>query len=455
MNKYRLSKYSIITKLDENNKYMLVHGYTGAIDIVSEDVAVHIETDKLFSKEEIPFSNETFDTLVSRGYLTTKTPDEEYEYVAGLSNIFHRVRKASQKNFMFLVAYDCNFRCPYCYENSISQKGRQWSKKTFTKEMVDKAYDAMLKIENNRDLHFNTITLYGGEPLLYKNKEIVKYIINKGKSLGYTFSAVTNGYDLHHFVEFLDPSVLYELQITLDGVKERHNKTRIHYKDKDTFDRICNNIGIALKKGVSISIRVNVEKNNFEDLKLLESSLKEYCDNPNFSIYSALLMNYNPESPKPKSSIVDYMSRKEFNQRNEEIDFKYGCQDGGLTKRLSHAIQKGVKMNFGSVFCGAQVGMYIFDPFGEIYGCWNTVGDSKEVLGRYDNDILEWTQNLDLWLNKNVGNSPICGKCKYALFCQGGCLSKAQIYNNDYKIPYCDEYQHTFKTVLNKLFKTL
>lgn len=43
MEKLRISSYVIPIKLeDEINKYMLMHGYTGAIDIVGEEVVTKL-----------------------------------------------------------------------------------------------------------------------------------------------------------------------------------------------------------------------------------------------------------------------------------------------------------------------------------------------------------------------------------------------------------------------------
>lgn len=70
--------------------------------------------------------------------------------------------------------------------------------KTFTKEMVDRAYEAMLEIEPDRNKH-QKITLYGGEPLLAKNREIVEYIVKRGVELGYKFDAISNGYEIQYY----------------------------------------------------------------------------------------------------------------------------------------------------------------------------------------------------------------------------------------------------------------
>ena len=109
---FTLSKYSIITKLEADDNYMLVHGYTGAVDIVSKEVGKSLNTMKIFSKKNVPFSENTFDILVSRGYLTNKTQEQEQEYVTRMGNVMYKLNKVNDV-YMFLVAYDCNFRCPY------------------------------------------------------------------------------------------------------------------------------------------------------------------------------------------------------------------------------------------------------------------------------------------------------------------------------------------------------
>lgn len=47
MENLRVSSYIIPVKLEnENGKYMLLHGYTGAIDIVDEDLAIYLRENK-------------------------------------------------------------------------------------------------------------------------------------------------------------------------------------------------------------------------------------------------------------------------------------------------------------------------------------------------------------------------------------------------------------------------
>ena len=78
MEKLRVSSYMIPVKLEnEADKYMLIHGYTGAIDIASEELLNEIKSVGIENKLTKPM----IEHLLNRGYLTNKTQDEEYAYV--------------------------------------------------------------------------------------------------------------------------------------------------------------------------------------------------------------------------------------------------------------------------------------------------------------------------------------------------------------------------------------
>jgi uncharacterized protein len=166
----RTSSYIISVKLEnENGKYMLLHGYTGAIDIVSEELLAEINS----VSSENDFRENTLQALIRRGYITTRTKEEEYAYVARTAKAFHEKYNISHTTFTWVVTYNCNFRCPYCYEKRDKKDSKY--KLAFTKEQVDIAYDAQDIIQPHKELRKNVITLYGGEPLLAENKEVVHY----------------------------------------------------------------------------------------------------------------------------------------------------------------------------------------------------------------------------------------------------------------------------------------
>jgi len=145
----RASSYIVDVKIEsEQNKHLLIHGYTGAMDVVNTTVLEYLKTGVDFSENAAPVSKSTFDILQKRGYLTTKTEEEEREYVIKFADLLHQTQKKIHKSFMFMVAYDCNFRCSYCYESKVLNNSRKWTGRVFTKQMVDKAYHAISMIES-------------------------------------------------------------------------------------------------------------------------------------------------------------------------------------------------------------------------------------------------------------------------------------------------------------------
>ena len=450
--KYRKSAYLIDVPLESSAEkaHMLIHGYTGAIDIISDTVASFLSGHSSFSEYETNFSKETFDLLLKRGYITDKTAIQERDLACRLAELLHKDAKRMAKSFIFMVTYDCNFRCPYCYEAGISDNGRHWTRKTFTKSLVDRAYQAIAEISPEAKDRYKVITLYGGEPLLKDNVDIVTYIIRKGQELGYAFDGVTNGHDLDCYAEVLSTGAIKHLQITLDGAREMHDSRRFHYQTHKSFDKILQNIGLALDNGIRISVRFNADANNFKEIKKLESILSEagYLSSPLFSLNTAML---DKENSDYRQDDISYVSREQFNKMYSDLTLNIPHQDHGLYSKIMTALKNRTCIRFHSVFCGVQSGSYILDPYGDIYTCWETVGKEGYALGRYDPKI-EWNDSVKNWQGRNTGNTPKCSCCRYALLCGGGCMAKALKHGGNFKSSYCDDYGDIIRLSVNRAY---
>lgn len=140
----RLSDYTIPVELvAEPGKVLLAHGYTGAIDVVDSGLWQQLRSYPSGSD----LTPDEVEILEKRGYLTTKSLEEERAYVKRFAEVLHKANSRLYKTFGFVVTYDCNFRCPYCFENSISKHGTAWSRQVMTPELVDRAFEAMKEIE--------------------------------------------------------------------------------------------------------------------------------------------------------------------------------------------------------------------------------------------------------------------------------------------------------------------
>ncbi|WP_223854925.1 radical SAM/SPASM domain-containing protein [Bacteroides sp. GM023] len=436
--------------MEDTDKYMLIHGYTGAIDIVSQNIISFLKnTHYGFTEEECPLSTKTITALEKRGYITNKTQEEEYAHVERLAEALHRKEKILNTAFTFAITYNCNFRCPYCYEAELHSGSTSIA---FTKEMADKAYHAIMEIEPREQLRAKNITLYGGEPLLKENKKVVEYIVFKGKKLGFKFNAITNGYDLDTYEELLSPELINHVQITIDGMKELHNSKRIHCKGHETFNKIVSNIGIALKRGTGVTIRVNTDRNNFDDLIGLDTLFNKlgYSKYKNFKINSALLRDYDKEGKYNSSTIPsELFSQKEFMEKHKQLNFNYGCQDYGTFYKIHSAIFNHNPLVFSPIFCKAQSNSYVFDPFGKIYPCWEVVGKTDSQIGDYNRDKIYWNSEIiEHWRKYNTNSSLMCKNCKYALLCRGGCPAHSFINSTQ-----CNQFSAIINYSANRAFR--
>lgn len=447
METLRTSSYMIPVKLEkEKGKYMLIHGYTGAIDIVSEELLSKIES---ISKDS-NLSERTLHSLLKRGYITTKTKEEEYAYVARIATALHKESKILHTHFTWVVTYNCNFRCPYCFEGREKKDGE--SKYTFTKELVDIAYDAQDKIQPHKELRKNVITLFGGEPLLAENKEIVNYIVEKGRKRGYTFVAITNGYEIEHFSNLLAPDAINKLQITIDGPKKTHDQRRIHYKDHDTFDKIISNVKIALNKGIKVTIRMNSDGKNIE----MYTELKKYFEKedffsyPKFEFYSAVLKD-NKSVTQSEHKNLNFLSAKSYlEKQKQELIFQLErSKDCDIYHNIYKALSQSCSLAFKSIGCAAQANGYVLDPLGNIYPCWEVIGDKKHLEGTYSSKEIIWNSEvLNRWKNTNISQRTPCNHCKYALLCGGGCPYRHALGENK----HCYFFREIFNLIVNKAY---
>lgn len=441
----RLSSYTIPVKLEnEQDKYMLIHGYTGSIDVVSE---------KLFRRIKDPspddFSDDLYQSLLNRGYITTKTKEEEYEYVARIARALTRGSKMLYSVFTWVVTYNCNFRCPYCFEGR--EKKDSCHKIAFTKEQVDVAYAAMELIQPRKELRKKTITLYGGEPLLAENRDVVFYIVEEGKQRGYNFMAVTNGYELEYFTDLFSSDGIYKLQITVDGPKNIHDQRRIHYKDHDTFDKILSNIQLALDKGIEVVVRTNVDHKNihlFTELKHLFED-KGYYTYPKFDYYYSILDD-NEHIEISERKDIEFISPCSFLEKIDKQDSQLKNYD--IYKLIQSAMIKKKPIAFRSVSCAAQVNGFVFDSNGYIYPCWETIGDEKYIEGKYSNKEIIWNKRvLSMWKEIDVSQRIKCSHCKFALLCGGGCPYH-YLLDKDLN---CALFRKTFSMIVNSVYSDI
>ena len=113
------SKYNLIVKADDSDKYILFNQISSAILIINEEYKKLIEN--IFSKQSInscDIDNEVLEKLTIGKYLIN---DDEDELVTMESNNNTLRYSCDSLNLTILPTLACNFNCTYCYENHNSE----------------------------------------------------------------------------------------------------------------------------------------------------------------------------------------------------------------------------------------------------------------------------------------------------------------------------------------------
>lgn len=283
-----------------------------------------------------------------------------------------------------------------------------------------------------------------------ENHDYVKYIVEKGVSLGYKFKVITNGYDLDYYEDILNSDNFVHFQISIDGWRDYHNRRKYHFKEGGSFDKVVANMGLLVRKGIHVSVRVNSDANNIADLKRLKAYFTElgYMDSKSFSMYAA---NVDEIKDINKTKAVRYLGNEEFRKELKNVDpGMMPARQDSLYREFKSYFETRRRFHLTSVGCTGQYGTHLFGPEGGIYSCLETVGKKEHCLGYYNRSGIEWTEARARWFGKHVGNSQICSGCRYALFCGGNCAIKEFEGENGSQL--CVRYNSMIEDAVNKAY---
>lgn len=445
----RVSNYNIYLQMkDQKKRYLLVQGYRGSFDIVDETIAELLQNGETDSAclDEISEANQKI--LEKRGYITNLSKDKEQAVISKVSETLNNI---SRKNMCITImpTYNCNFRCEYCFEQNLLEKGQKWLSKQMDKETVDAIFIQLEKYKEEGN-KIGSVYLFGGEPLLRTNRKVVEYICQKCREQSIPISCISNGYDLDKYIDLLKEYQFQRIQITIDGIGSEHDKRRYLTGGQGTYERIMKNISQALDNGVNILLRTNVNQKNVKSMKELieEYQKRGWVDNPNFKYYfkSTLQCYESAETVYSEIEIMEELS----SCLGKDIDkFQYNTIYQGLATSIRDMVKNNRIAPLRSGYCGANTGMYTIDPFGDIYPCWDVLAEPESRIGKVNinKGEFELNSNHDLWKGRTVDKIEDCKSCKYMLFCGGGCSAQAQIMNDDMNKVFCDGFTQIFDEV--------
>lgn len=227
------SRYNTIFEYD-NDKTVL---YNSRTNIIADITGNKTNVLNLLNEPNKIEENNLKERLITDQFLVDDTLDEYTldEYTLAKFENFELVT-SNQLSLTILPTEQCNFRCPYCYEDLKNNH--------LTKEKEDIIIKYIGK--NIKNYSKVNIAWFGGEPLLKKDSitrisQKVLEICQKNKKI-YSSNIITNGYylNLETFKEMLNNRIL-QFQITIDGPKKFHDKMKFSFNGKGSFDHVMQN----------------------------------------------------------------------------------------------------------------------------------------------------------------------------------------------------------------------
>ncbi len=349
----------------------------------------------LTSDEHNHFSEN--DYLRQRWFVVSEGTQEK-KYADFVKWILEAQKKKPKRiaGYTIFTTTDCNARCFYCFELGRSRIPMS----------CDTAEKVVQYIKNHCGGKDVSISWFGGEPLY--NVEVID-IIAEGlhrEGIGFRSRMVSNGYlfddeIVHRAVERWN---LKKIQITLDGTEKVYNKIKAFiYRDTNAFEIVMANIGRLLDAGVKVSIRLNMDLYNAEDLlKLAEDLARRFAGKKGISVYAHHLFEAGTPNAELHSE-EEWEKREKAMQRiNEVLD-----QNGLRTKS---GITKKIKLDHCMADCGKAVTIL---PNGDIGLCEHYT--ETEFIGHIDREEFD-AQVVDSW-KARTPEIPECSECFYFLDC--------------------------------------
>ena len=325
-------------------------------------------------------------------------PEELDEREAVINQWKQRVE--ADKNFFLIInpTLRCNFNCWYCYEN---HKNAVVMSKDML-ERVKKLIDSIVPEADTLDISF-----FGGEPLLEFSK-IVQPLINYAEEVTaryekrISFSFTTNGFLLTpEMIEFLAGHNVKFMQITLDGGRDSHNKTRIP-KTKDSFGTIISNIEQLLNHNIQVTLRINVTPENVTDCSDIINWMKGL-------------------TVEQKQLLMANVQQVWQTERTEEFAAKIDCLLDSFT-RCGIRAYPAIMDNLRQMCYADRANTLLVNTDGNIFKC--TAVDFENAAN--DSNIFSdtWKQELSTKFEKRLKKrfaNHNCLTCRIFPLCMGGC----------------------------------
>jgi len=310
---YRLSHYCVQTPVEEG---------TLLFNLLTREMLL------LTPEEQANMSS--LDYLKKRWFLVPEDAKEkEYADLVKWILSTRQTKADSITGYTIFTTTDCNARCFYCFELGRSR--------------IPMSHETALKVVDYIKAHCGgktvNISWFGGEPLF--NAEAIDTICDGLRQNGVEFKStmVSNGYlfDDQTVQKAVEKWNLKKVQITLDGTEKIYNRIKAFiYPQTNAYQIVLNNMQRLLDAYIAISVRLNMDLYNAEDLlKLMDDLALRFGGRKGLHVYAHHLFKDNLPMAESHTD-EEWEEREAAMRRLEEKILQSGLR---VKKGISHKLR--------------------------------------------------------------------------------------------------------------------
>ncbi len=311
----------------------------------------------------------------------------------------------------------CNLRCSHC--GSVAGQAR--ANELDTGECVRLC-------EQLAGLGCSDVAIMGGEPFV---REDYFPVARCAKDLGLNVNFVSNGILIERHIDKIrriEPKVV---GISLDGMKENHEKIR----GSGTWDKTVGAIELLRTSGVQTTVITTVSKINFKDLPALKNLI--FGKGINWQIQTAMPFGAFSRdlmlSREEFYATAMFISKIRAKNKFEDLPVVGAHCYGYFSKILPGGQWNG---------CTAGISSIGITSDGGIVGCLS-MGNDRYIEGNVRERPLRdiWNDPRAFAYNRAFMESDLgegCRDCRHGSKCRGGCTSVSNaITGKFHNNPYC------------------
>ncbi len=335
------------------------------------------------------------------------------------------VQRSRNIGIVMIPTRNCNFRCPYCYEEHVN--------KNMDDQTYEKALNFLSKAIEEKKCENVGVSWFGGEPMLAYEKVIafMEKLKEQHPEVKLHGQMTTNGYLLtkERLQTLIDHDVTM-YQITVDGMADVHDQTRFLAGGAGSWDTIIENLRDAkkLEADFKITIRTNLSHELMKAPDAWFTFLKEnFGDDHRFEYHCESIKDLGGDD---QTLVYEEQKHGDPMEVVLALSKKYGLTLNNYATYLKP---------FSMMCYAANPNTFVVDYDGSIEKCTvaldldlNKVGHLTEQGASFDlNKFAWWTDYDNREECKKCAIYPLCygRKCPHAYFHAESCQSMLALYN--------------------------